>query len=200
MDEYDLAAALGVEPEELPNYLKKLRWYVAKGVASRGLGDVEIDGIVSDVIFRVLIHRRVRRPDQTAGQFRWSIVKSILGHILEQQTIAGRTDEQGEVQRVYRLQSIEAGLDQLEGPNSSETPQETMEFKEFSDEVRKELRNDLEASAIFKLHLQEMEKPREIAAKLGISVERTYTAIKRLRRKVNKVLERLGKCPIKTRN
>lgn len=200
MDEYDLAAALGVETEELPDYLKRLKWYVAKCVARRGLHGVDEDGIASEVIFRVLIHRRVRRPNQTAGQFRWSVVKSILSHILEQQTIAGRTDEEGRVQRVYRLLNIEAGLDQLEDLNSSESPQQTMEFNEFCAEVRKELRNDPKASAVFERNLQGMDKPRDIAAALGISVEKTYTVMKRLRRKVIKVLERLGKCSIKTRN
>lgn len=200
MDEYDLAAALGVEPEELPNYLNSLKWYVAKRVAQRGLPGVVIDEVVSEVIFRVLIHCRVRRPDQTAGQFRWSMVKSIISHVRGQLTIAGRTDEAGKVQRVYRLQSIEAGLDQLEDFNSSESPQETMEFNEFCKEIRKELRKDAEANAIFELRLQGVKKPRQIAAELGISVTKIYTVKKRLERKVNKVLERLGKCSIKTRN
>ena len=199
MNEHDLAAAFGVEAEELRNYLIRLRWLVAMYVGWRGLSEVVIDEIISDFTYRVLIQRRNRQPDQTAEEFLRSAIPSLLSHTWEQQTIPGRTDEDGKVHRIYRLQSIDALLVPLED-FTSESHQQIVEFNELCEEIRKELRNDPEASAIFQLNQQGFEKPRDIAAKLGISNKKTYNAMKRLRTKVIKVLERLGKCSIKTKN
>ncbi len=171
-------------PEQWEELWKRLKRYTYKHYywLPSEIGGVELDELIQDAIKDAIDRKRHWPPNLDLVTFLCGVIRSKAGHMSEKPRILCSIEDIPEAYLQTSPDALYTSRRESEDRHSA--------CLQLCDKVREVVSGDELLSKIVNMWLDDADlKPRELARRLGVSIEKIRSAQKRLRRKIMQLRE-----------